>query len=502
MGQPKNFPFPPNVKQSRTDANINGKVGKVELLSGTGDEFVGVQKTGGVLRTQGDINEERTSSLDFTSIGAAAASFGVDTPAYISGAVYIPNGTHPVDFVAGQATKFMGQSRGATVLQGQSGGLASIIDARYTRGSSTTNTWGGMRVEDLTVNGNSQSREGICLYGGGCGLSNVTVENCVGVGVRLEYVLKCRVNTVTSQNNSGSGFVGSVDAVHGADVNTSINTAAVWSLSNGGWGFELDQAHYCTLTGITTQGNANGGFRLDGTGSSVNANVSLIGCASESDTGPAVHATNLRDFFIANFFLLADPANNSFVFNNCSGTVVGLTDTTVHTGGTYTISIVNPVGPGRIVFIGGQITIDPAQMVHCTFIATVVNGNLITSVGALSATSIASTGNITSQGDLIATGISESSRVYLIDANSVQNFYLDTTALGSDYSGMGIYDNNGLRVAAFRRFAGGVILSSGSVIASDALNNGDLIFEIGTTTATLRAKGTDGVVRTGTITLA
>ncbi len=465
------YDFARAIAVAGSGAGFIDKVDKTALQGAAGAALVGVQKPGGLLRDLHDVFAESTSSGDFETLSDAAASFGTDTPPFIEGMVYIPNGVHPEGFVAGQATRFVGQSRGGAILQPTSGGSAALIDARRTRGSGAENTWGAMSVEHLTIDGSGFARPGVCLYGGGCSIREVTIDGCESAGLQLQYVLKTTVDTVTVQNCTGSGLLIDTDAIHAGDVNTSIKISNFWSLDNGGWGAEIEDVHYSTFT-MTTQGNAAGGIRANGSGSSVAACLSFIGCASEVDGGSAFHGTALRDFLIADFFLLANPAYNSFVFDGCTGTVIGLTDTTVHTGGTYTVSILNPAGLGLITFIGGNITMDPTQMKYCVFVNCIVNGNLVSSVNSLA----------------------------LRNATDSQSMSLAITAYGGDFGGLSFLEASGARVG-FVSSAGAAVWSGlrGAALDTSGMVAGDYYFYPTNSSLEVIAKCPDGTIRTGPV---
>lgn len=476
---------------------------RTDAAQGTGGSLIGFLQSGvaAVVRTVLSKLRDEVSVFDFMSpaladkvrSNTATISDATDITAAIQAAlnrrgsflwpgtairVNLPDGTYWVNPIGLQGGILVGQSRLNTVLKcATAAGTAALLDARVNRDGATANTNGSCQIENISIDLQGRNKYGVALYGGSCILRNVEIYGGGGPGLLIQYVLKCTIENVNIVGNAGNAVDINVDEpLHTSDVNTSIKMNNVWLLSNGGWGMTGRNMNYCAFHNLTTQDNGLGGVNFDGTvGGTVSMNnITFSNFASEGDRGPALKLKGLRNLTVSGFFPLADPASNTIELDNCLGEISCVTDTATHTGGTVTLKITNPPVLGGVSVSNSFFTIAASELKYITARNCIANGASYNSANQL----------------------------WLNNATDAQMFRIETTALGSDYSGLAVYDAAGLRVAAFRRFSGGMIISSGGATDPAALNNGDFIAYVGTTTLTFQAKGTDGTVRTGTVALA
>lgn len=393
-----------------------------------------------------DFGAQGNVLVDDTAAFAAAVKYaGVAVNAGVSAHVYIPNGQYYVDFVAGQAMSFKGESRFSTVLVARSGGTASVIDARRNRDGASTNTQGHLNVENLSINLNGQYRTGITGYGGSVVLRNLSVYGSLNHGIELQYVLMSHLENIDTFNHALDGLTINVDsAVHFGDVNTSINAVAVWSHNNDRWGFNMEALHYSHFETCTSQENGptdvmraagavGGGWNLNGVanGLTSNNNITLMSCSSEIDKGPAINARAQRNLVITNFFNLPNPAFDLVRLDNTTAIIDGLSDTGSRSG-TYTVRTLNAVGPGLVIVRGGYLKLNPGEILDFALQAALVNDVHMTSVRRLN-----------------------------FDAGSVvESFYTQTRSVPSDYNGWAVYASDNIPKLTVRRL-GGVTSSSG-----------------------------------------
>lgn len=456
--------------------------------------------TGAVARTIQAKDRDIVSVLDFaspalaakivgntaTSTDAAATTAAIQAALNRAGStvtlgsavpVYLPDGTYWVNFIGVQGAMLIGQSRLGTVLKCASGGSQAMLDSRINRDGSTANTNGHCIIENMSLDMQGANRAGAALYGGSCIARNVEIYSSATHGLIVQYVLKTTLENVTVRNNTGNGIVIDVDEpLHTGDVNTSIKMINVWCLSNGGWGMTGQNMNYCAFDNVTTQDNGLGGTFFDGSvGGTASMNCIIFNnCASEQDSGPAYHFKNLRNVIMLVPFLLADLASDTIILDNTLGEIHGLTDTATHTGGTFTVKFLNPPTIGGVLFSGGSFTIAASDRKYCSFRNSDVNGSNLSSLNNLR----------------------------LNNATDVQVMDLATATFTNDFSGMAVTAADGTR-GLFVSRAGGVVLGSarGAFPDTSGFNNGDIYMHAGTTSLNFQVKGTDGVVRTGTVTL-
>lgn len=389
----------------------------------------------------------------------------------------LPNGTYLTDPIGMQGVMLSGETRLGTVLKARSGGPEGLLDARINRDGRTPNTSGNMMVENLSIDLAGHARLGLAAYGGSCMARNLEIYNSGRDALLLQYVLKTTLENVTCRNNRRDGFVINVDEpLHTGDVNTSINMTNCWSLANGRHGVKAQNINYCVFDNVTTQGSGSNGWEIDGSlGGVVSANCIVFNCcASEEDAGRAFNLKKMRNFMMITPFVLAAPNQHTIFLDDCLGTIVGFTDMAVHKGGTSSLRVVNPPVLGGVILQGGDFKMPAREYKFCSFQAAVVNGTPRNSLNQL----------------------------WLNDTQDVQAMSLQTSAFATDYSGLAVTAQDGTRSAFFSRAGGMVIASSrGSAIDTKGMNNGDIYMWAGTTALNFIVKGTDGVVRNGSIRL-
>jgi len=410
---------------------------------------------------------------DTANVQAVVGAAGATVLDGVSRAVTVANGTHSVDFIGAQGTALRGASRKGSVIKGRSGGSAAIVDVRYNRDGSGTNTQGHINVSDLTVNGNATGRDGVVAYGGSNIVKNLELQNCAAA-LRVQYVLMTEVSQVHA-TGSTVGVLVDVDAIHSGDVNTSLVMSAVWAQNNG-TGFQIRNLQYSTFISCCAQGNTGTGFDLDGSLGGTNSmdGITLISCASEVNLGSSFTFKALRSFSLINPLILPTASVNTVVVNNSIGEIVGLRDGITHTGGTYGLKITSPLGLGFVIVRGGDFTMAPTETIYCTFQAAMVNGELRDSV----------------------------TNMYVNAPNSVEMVNLKYQAVPSDFSATSFFNSSGQRLWGVRR-SGGVFGSNGGplVDAAAALGANECIAYWDETNYTIRLKTPSGVLKTVTIAL-
>lgn len=420
--------------------------------------------------------EDYTSTVDVSQYFQAAtiaANGGVAAGRGPGGSVYVPNGLYLISRVGLRDTVIEGESREGTILRSASPGTGAdfMLDAMLNRDGLTKNTQGRGWVRSLTIDSNDSGRSCLRVYGGGVDCYDLNLQNG-WIGLATGLPIWSTFRNIHSLKNE-VGFFTFHDVP--GDIGTSATFIDCWADTCGAYGFHISQLAYSSFISCVAQDCGVNNWFIEGNLGGVPAvySIILITCASEG-SGTPFYMKKVRDLTLLNPRIIGVPITDYIVLDDAQGSIRDFSSVATPLLGKYHLKVENHTsGTGSILLDNSIVSYDPSDEIYFVISGGNANGR-------------------------------KGAQYYDFAVNSVTSAERMRFNSGDvdGYGGLRLFANDGKRLAAFRRIGTPIFATNGPInTPSTSLTGGDVSFHVDGTTLKFVVKGSDGIVRTGSVEL-